>query len=63
MAKVENKVLAKVNGVISVEECVSKEGNVYKALFATVNGLKFRIGFFNDYIELNLLKAGVKIPD
>lgn len=57
----ENKVMAKINGIVTVEECVSKKGNSYKAIFITVNGSKVQIGFVNAYTELDLLKAGVKI--
>lgn len=57
----ENKVMAKINGIVTVEECVSKKGNPYKAIFITVNGSKVQIGFVNAYTELDLLKAGVKI--
>lgn len=59
----ENKVLAKVNGVVSVEEANSrKTGNPYKAVYVTfANGQKVQIGFFNAMTELAFLKAGVKV--
>ena len=60
----ENKVVkvVKVNGaVVTVEECTSKKGNSYRAIFIHVNGAKIQVGFVNAFTELDLLKAGVKI--
>lgn len=57
----ENKVV-KVDGVVTVETLVSKKKRKeYKAVFLTVNGQKLQVSFVNDYIELNLLKAGVRL--
>lgn len=56
----ENKVVAKVNGVVSIEECVSKKGNAYKAVFVTVNGRKIQVGFLNAFMEAYFMIAGIK---
>lgn len=60
--KNENVVIAKVPTTVTVEECVSeKKGTKYKALFATINGVKVRIGFCDVYTENALMKAGIKL--
>ena len=60
--KTENVVVAKIPTTITVEECVSeKKGTKYKALFATVNGIKVRVGFCDVYTEYALMKAGIKL--
>lgn len=57
----ENKVV-KVDGVVTVETLISKKTkNEYKAVFVTVNGRKVQVGFVNAFVELNLMKAGVKL--
>lgn len=57
----ENKVIAKFNGNVTVEECVSRKGTPYKAVFIVVNGEKVQIGFVNVYTELAFVRAGVKL--
>lgn len=58
----EMKVLAKVpNVTLTVEECVSKKGNLYRVCCVNVNGQRIQLGFCGDREELMLLKAGVKI--
>lgn len=55
-----NQRVIKVNGTVTIEERVSKQGNVYQAVFVTMGDKKVQVGFLNAQTTLAFIRAGLK---